>query len=594
MARRSSATPSRCATWLLSLCLALLLPSGALAASASTYTFFQGTQYPLTVVHIQGDQPGPTVMVQGGIQGDEICGAVTAQLLTGCRLLKGNLIVVPRANLPSIHLQQRQVNVDMNRRFDRDYNRFYEDRVARVIRHLLAGCDGFIHLHEGSGFYSPRQVNALRNPNRYGQSIIVDAEAHAGVDLGGLVRGVLAELNPTVEPAEYRLELFDTRTFDTGTRYPEMRKSLTYYALSVLHIPAVAVEVSKNIRDIGWKVRTQMAATRLLLAHLGVETAMPDFDEADVQAAARVASAVRVNGSPLVPGSRIRLARGATITAESGSGPGRTYSPAVAVFASDRPGVNLLTTPRLALESFSGLEVRADGKPVAQVRVDWEAGRPAAPEGDGPVFACWLNGRLVYVKNGETLCAVAGDQFVIEGIRGGSRREVLNLKGYTANPWENDGQDVGAEIILDPDNFMDKYRQRADVPGAVRYAVVRETPGAPKASFDLEIEPRRVEALRLRDHFGREVEIPFSAGSEYRLPEGEYELLGARTNGEPGKLMATAGGEPVIEGRKLQVGGAPVEITLRQATTFQEMGTLTLSPGRWAELAPAAEARSMP
>ncbi len=595
MARRSSATRSRCAIpWLLSLCIALLLPSRASAASVSSYTFFQGTQYPLTVVRIRGEAPGPTIMVQGGIQGDEICGAVTAQLLTGSRVLKGNLIVVPRANLPSIHLQQRQVNVDMNRRFDRDYNRFYEDRVARVIRHLLAECDGFIHLHEGSGFYSPRHVNALRNPNRYGQSIIVDAESHAGVDLGGLVRGVLAELNPTVNPAEYRLEIFDTRTFDPDTRYPEMRKSLTYYALSVLHIPAVAVEVSKNIRDIGWKVRTQMAAARLLLAHLGVETAPTDFDEADVLAAAQVATGVRVNGSPLVSGAHIRLARGATITAESGVGTGRSYSPALAVFASDRPGVNLLNTPRLALESFTGLEVRADGKPVAQVRVDWEAGRPAVSESDGPVFVCWLNGRLVYVKNGETLRAVAGDQLVIEGIRGGNRREVLNLKGYTSSPWENDGQDLGVEIILDPDNFMDKYRQRSDAPGVVRYPVVRETPGAARASFNLDIEPRRVEALLLRDHFGREVEVPFSAGSEYRLPEGEYELLSARTNGEPGKLMATAGGAPVSEGQKLLVGGAPVDITLRQATTFQEMGTLTLAPGRWAELAPIGTTSVVP
>lgn len=583
MARRSSATPIRCAIpWLLSLCLALLVPVRASAGTVSAYTFFQGTQYPLTVIQIQGEQPGPTVMVQGGIQGDEICGSVTAQLLAGCRVLKGNLIVVPRANLPSIHLARRQINVDMNRRFDRDYNRFYEDRVARVIRHLLAGCDGFVHLHEGSGFYSPRPVDGLRGPNRYGQSIIVDSENHAGVDLGQLVRGVLAELNPGIEPERYRLELFNTQTFDPQTRYPEMRKSLTYYALSVLHIPAMAVEVSKNIRDLGWKVRTQMAATRIILARLGVEVALPEFDDGDVQAVADTAARVRINGRPLTAETTIRLSPGATITAEPEAGGGRTYSPALAVFASDRPGVNLLAAPRMALEAFSDLEVRADGRPVAKVRVRWDGQKPEAASG-GPVFVCWLNGRSVFVPSGGTLKAVAGDQLILEGVWGSGRREVLNLKGYVAQPWDNDGQDLGAEIILDPDNFMDKYRLPAETPGTFRFQVARETPGATRGFFNLDVEPRRVEALLFRGPHGQELAVPFSAGAEFRLPEGEYELLRAQTNGAEDKLMATAGQDPLRDGQKLRLGDAPVSLTVRQATTFQEMGTLTIRSGRWAE-----------
>ena len=582
MARPSSATPIRCAIWLLSLSLALLAPVTASAGTVSSYTFFQGTQYPLTVIHIRGDQPGPTIMVQGGIQGDEICGSVTAQLLSGCHVLKGNLIVVPRANLPSIHLARRQINVDMNRRFDRDYNRFYEDRVARVIRHLLADCDGFVHLHEGSGFYKPKAEDNLHGPNRYGQSIIVDAESHAGVELGELVRGVLAELNPGIEPERWRLELFNTRTFDPQTRYVEMRKSLTYYALAVLHIPAMAVEVSKNITDLGWKVRTQMAATRLILNRLGVEVALPEFNAKDVQAAADTAARVRINGRPLTAGSTIHLSPGATITAEPEAGAGQTYSPALAVFASDRPGVNLLTAPRMALEAFSDLEVRADGKPVAKVRVHWDGQKPEA-KADGPVFVCWLNGRSVFVPNGGTLQTVVGDQLILEGVWGSSRREVLNLKGYVAQPWDNDGQDIGAEIILDPDNFMDKYRQPGGTPGTARFQVARETPGAVRGFFNLDVEPRRVEALLFKDPHGQELSVPFSAGGEFRLPEGEYVLVRAKTNGAEDKLMATAGQDPLRDGQKLRLGDVPVSLTVRQATTFQEMGTLTIRAGRWAE-----------
>ena len=252
------------------------------------------------------------------------------------------------------------------------------------------------------------------------------------------------------------------------------------------------------------------------------------------------------------------------------------------MFASDRPGVNLLAAPRMALEAFSDLEVRADGRPVAKVRVRWDGQKPEAASG-GPVFVCWLNGRSVFVPSGGTLKAVAGDQLILEGVWGSGRREVLNLKGYVAQPWDNDGQDLGAEIILDPDNFMDKYRLPAETPGTSRFQVARETPGAARGFFNLDVEPRRVEALLFRGPHGQELAVPFSAGAEFRLPEGEYELLRAQTNGAEDKLMATAGQDPLRDGQKLRLGDAPVSVTVRQATTFQEMGTLTIRSGRWAE-----------
>ncbi len=133
----------------------------------------------------------------------------------------------------------------MNRRFDQDYNRFYEDRVARVIRFLLAQSDAFIHLHEGSGFYNPTYVDNLRNPKRYGQSIIVDTLVYDKIDLAHTVNTVLNEINSRIGSSDYQFKLFNTKTFDKGTNYPEMRKSLTCYALAEHGIPAMAVEVSR-------------------------------------------------------------------------------------------------------------------------------------------------------------------------------------------------------------------------------------------------------------------------------------------------------------------------------------------------------------
>lgn len=378
------------ASLLFCLLLGLLAQVPALAGQKSEFVFFEGTQYPLTAVFIQGEQPGPTVMIQGGIQGDEPTGFLSAQALANSRVLKGNLIVVPRANVPSIHVHQRAVNVDMNRRFDRDYNQFYEDRLARAVRFLVSQSSALVHLHEGSGFYDPEYVNPLRNPQRWGQSIIIDASVHDRLDLERLVGGALREINAHVGRPDWHFKLFNTKTFEPGSRYAsEMRKSLTFYALSMLNIPAMAVEVSKNIGELGWKVKQQAQVTAILLGHLGVEVVLPRLDENEITQSYTRNLAVKVNGKVLEQGAPLPVAPGGTIKAEPApAAKADQNGAAMAVFASDRPGVNLLDSPRMALESFQGLEIRQDGRKVLITDVRFSGAMPPPLPPGPPVFVC--------------------------------------------------------------------------------------------------------------------------------------------------------------------------------------------------------------
>ncbi|BCS88411.1 M14/M99 family metallopeptidase [Pseudodesulfovibrio sediminis] len=562
------------------LSLSLLFCASPALAGSWEHSFFSGTQYPLKVVYLQGELPGPTIMVQGGIQGDETSGFITAQLLTQAKVTRGNIIILPRANVPSINLRKRQINVDMNRRFDQNYNRFYEDRVARVIRFLLAQSDAFIHLHEGSGFYNPTYVDNLRNPNRYGQSIIVDTLVFDKIDLAHTVNSVLNELNGKIHSRDYQFKLFNTKTFDQGTDYPEMRKSLTCYALSEHGIPAMAVEVSKSIRQIGWKVHQQLAATIMLLQRLGVSVTPPEFTDEDVRLYAHRGVKVRVNGRLLTDSSIINLAPGATLAVEQVSTGPREFAPELALFASDRKGVNLIQARRMALTPFAELELRSDGKRVAKTGVHWTGAQPESP-GDGkPVFVCWLNGNPVFVREGEVLNTVLGDQLILEGIWGSKGEEIVNFKGFVAIPWANNGQDLGWEIILDPGNFISKYSLDSDRSGATRFRVVRETPGIPAATFYVDIAPRTVHALRLADERGQSLLIPWTSGGSYRLPKGRYVFEAAWSNGPADKLVATAGNMPLEAGQPFSVDfEAPLELTVRQATTFGELGSMTFTAG---------------
>ncbi|GAB6177015.1 hypothetical protein JCM16814_19060 [Desulfobaculum senezii] len=558
----------------------------AALAHAESHTFFSGTQYPLTVHILRGKAPGPTVMVQGGIQGDEAAGYLTAQILTRAKVDNGTLLIVPRANVPTVHVRKRQINVDLNRRFDKDYNTFYEDRLARVIRYLLSRSDALIHLHEGSGFYRPTYEDVLRNPKRYGQSIIIDTPVFQNrINLAKVANTVLTELNATIVP-DYRFTLFNTNTFANNTTHPEQRKSLTYHALKDVGIPALAIEVSKDIIQVGWKVIQQLRATSLVLEQYGVHMTLPRVTEAEIDRYARKAGLVKVNGRKVVPGRTLTLTvpQGSRIEAEPAPADDNPeWEPAPAVFASDRPGVNILETPRLALTPISSLDVRADGKRLSEVTVACPdaaaiAGRGAPPRPGRTLFVCWLNKKLHFVPAGETLETVDGDQFVIEGVWDGVRppkEEVLNFKGYVSQRGYNSGQDMGQEIILDPDIFLGRFVEHAD--GLTRCRVVRETEGKKRTEFYLNIRPRRINAVVLRGNDGRRHLVPWHPGNLMRLPAGNYELTDIWSNGKRDKLVATVDEERVPwNGRVSLVRGQSLTLTLRQATTFREVGHMTL------------------
>jgi len=547
-------------------------------AQPPAYTFFKGTQFPLTAYFMSGERPGPTVMVQGGIQGDEVSGYLAAQLLTRAKVRRGNLLVVPRANLPSIHAVKRQINVDLNRRFDRDYNSFYEDRLARVIRFLLAGCDAFIHLHEGSGFYHPTWVDTLRNPRRWGQSIIIDAQyTGKGLSLAGTVQNVLGDLNPAISPANYRFQLFNTNTFAKDTDYPDQRKSLTFYAMNSLRIPALAIEVSKNINQLGWKVTNQLKATKLFLLSFGVEVDLPVVTEADILKHAFKGPKIRINGVPLeeAVAQGIECGPGGRITATATAG--GLCDPAPAVFASDRPDVNVIAAPRLALSRVDSVTVKADGRKLARVPVRWRAEGEAGQFG-GPLLTVWLNGEPAFVPAGQSLHAVAGDSLVIEGIWGAGETDILNLKGYVSNQRRNDGQDAGNEIVLDPDNFIGRYLDKPDRgPGWIT-RIVRETPGKKRHEFEVRVEPRQVQALKLDASGGRSLFVSWTPEGRELVPPGEYVLSGAWSNGKPDKLLATSGQKPLPWGSRISLRpGDERVITLRQALTFRPIGRMTLA-----------------
>jgi hypothetical protein len=222
-----------------------------LFANTEIESYFIGTDYELNVYTITGEEEGATLLIIGGIQGDEPAGFLSADYFVDLTLKKGNLIVIPRANLHSIFLSQRQVNYDMNRRFKQDTPTIYEDEVVEIIKQYINKADLLLNLHEGSGFYRPEWEGPMHNPKRYGQCIIADTDVYLlpdkTINLKEIAEFVIDEINQHIDEKEYRYSFNNHNTISDNTIHIEQRKSASYYGLTKANIPSFGIEVSKNI-----------------------------------------------------------------------------------------------------------------------------------------------------------------------------------------------------------------------------------------------------------------------------------------------------------------------------------------------------------
>ncbi len=193
-------------------------------------------------------EAGPTLLIVGGIQGDEPGGFNAAALVAShYTVTKGSVWVVPDLNLPSIIRRSRGIHGDMNRKFAALSNQDPEFHTIRRIKSIIIDprVDVVLNLHDGSGFYRPTWEDRERNPNRWGQSVIID---QAAMDADRF--GTLEDLGTTAvvdtngkllaESHKYYLKNTHTHLCDK-----EMEKTLTYFAIRHGK-PAFGIEASKQ------------------------------------------------------------------------------------------------------------------------------------------------------------------------------------------------------------------------------------------------------------------------------------------------------------------------------------------------------------
>lgn len=217
-----------------------------------SYVIGQGEDWETTYWIVDSGVEGPTVMVVGGLHGDE-----PAVLLAGERLVeavgdlaRGRVILLPKANVPAITAKKRLVGTDLNRAFPQDPSDAFESPLAEAIWQLVREYqpEWLIDLHDESSDLTGQTVThhpaqqeaawaaramaeALTAQDSDGQAAGQDSDA-AFTPASGLAEGSLA--HAAAEQLDVRALALETHRRFSLTQRAEWLISGTTYLLTYL------------------------------------------------------------------------------------------------------------------------------------------------------------------------------------------------------------------------------------------------------------------------------------------------------------------------------------------------------------------------
>ncbi len=143
---------------------------------------------------------GPTVMIVGGMHGDEPAGYMAARQFVTFRPKRGTIIVIPEANRLGVQADARIGGHpgDLNRDFPRKRSEKADTTLAQSVWSLVTGSrpDYLFDLHEGYDFHKI-------NSESVGQSIIYYPKG----DTVSMARAMQARVNADISRSSHEFSL---------------------------------------------------------------------------------------------------------------------------------------------------------------------------------------------------------------------------------------------------------------------------------------------------------------------------------------------------------------------------------------------------
>lgn len=582
-------------TWLY-LVVALLLawPAPAAAAPAKVkrpsrqhLVYFANTPNELNVYRVYGAQDGKTLMIMGGIQGDEPGGFLSADLYADISLAKGNLIVVPRANFYSIIMNHRGPDGDMNRQFGDPVTARRHKKIVAVLKKLISESDLLLNLHDGSGFFRPRWEGPMANPRRYGQSLIADTDRYRTkdgrvLDLRAMAERVLAKVNPQIKNPKYRLRFNNHRTASRNSMHKEQRRSATFYALTHHEIPAFGVETSKSLPNNALKVLHHNLVINAFMEELGILTLTPGTRLVRPELKFLVVS---VNDNlPVV------VSKGGTLTIRRGDRINvlhieANYERGLTCDLLGQGSVNDLRQ-NFVIKKPTTLVVRKDGTRIGKIAIRLAQGSQGVFTAlRSPIlyFVVEVEGERRVVAHGEHLKVVRGDRLSIVEVLTNlpNQRDIrVNFKGFVPRGQgrNNLGEDRGHTINTAKD-LLARYSRCGGKAGegVECYRVVATKDKQVLGEMTVEVVPARLEYLVLQRNNGPK--LVYHHGETIEAGPGErLEVVDLKTNVRSAKELGLA--LSTGKGRRLRLPAGLINTSDRSTRELLRMAR----DGRWLRL----------
>ncbi|MFT5697710.1 MAG: hypothetical protein ACI8ZB_000564 [Desulforhopalus sp.] len=466
--------------------LCLVYPAYSAVHQSLHDVYLANTEHELHVFRIYGKKEGKTIMVIGGIQGDEPGGYLTADLYADITLKEGNLIVVPRANFYSILLNQRNgLTGDMNRKFgdkNKDHKNL-EQEIVSILKGLIDESDCLLNLHEGSGFYNHDWVDENENPKKFGQSVIFDADTYLTggdeetINLEELALRIIERVNPQIENPRYQFKANNHNTVSDLSLHLEQRNSASYYALTQANIPAFGIETSKSIRSNTEKVNLQKLVVNSFMTEFGI---IPETPGLLLEKTELAYVLVQVNGNLpyAVPnGSEIAISTGdevviTDIIANFDRGlaadfenmgsyndtnlPFRIAQSTRVFIRKDAETCGWVNIKIKAESADSQIKTVEDSRTLAAIQTVPPSPKKLAVK-DLRVEKLQINvkGQLMTIAEGQEIIVPRHKALIIKGVQSNIPRLdssiLVNLKGFAPPTSNNDGNDINFAVYPEQD-----------------------------------------------------------------------------------------------------------------------------------------------
>lgn len=513
--------------------------------------YFADTPDELNVYRVYGARDGKTLMIIGGIQGDEPGGFLSADLYADISLAQGNIIVVPRANFYSIILNKRGPDGDMNRQFGDPVTARRHKKIVAVLKKLMSESDLLLNLHDGSGFFRLRWEGPMANPKRYGQSLIADAAQYKTadgklIDLEGMAKRVLDRVNPQIENRKYRMLFNNHRTAEKNTVHKEQRRSATYYALTQCLIPAYGVETSKSLPSTAMKIKHHSLVVNAFMQELGIKVENPG---SRLEPAKLRYLVVSVNDAlPVV------VAKDGVLTVRAGDKINVLHVEAnyERGLTCDIKGLGSVNDLRqtFVINKPTSVVARKDHNKIGKISIHVAEGEQPFTTVRSPIlyFLLEVEGQRRVLADGEALRVVRGDKITLVDLLSNlpTQRDLqVNFKGFVP-PGRNAnlGEDRGY-VINTATDLIARYgrcgggRAKSLAKSMQCYQVVASQSGRNLGAIEVEVTPALLDYMVLRRKGGPK--MVYHNGETVRARPGEsLEVVDLKTNVWSGSGLALA------------------------------------------------------